>query len=44
MIERETVKLSKLRGIDKLEGVSEEIERIRKESGMKNLKSWMRKL
>ena len=31
MTEMEIVKLSKLRGIDKLEGASEEIERIRKE-------------
>jgi len=29
--EMEIVKLSKLRGIDKLEGASEEIEKIRKE-------------
>ncbi len=31
MTEMEIVKLSKLRGIDKSEGASEEIERIRKE-------------
>ncbi|MEA2074679.1 MAG: hypothetical protein U9O85_02945 [Euryarchaeota archaeon] len=31
MTEMEIVKLSQLRGIDKLEGASEEVERIRKE-------------
>ena len=31
MTEMEIVKLSKLRGIDKLEGTSEDVEKIRKE-------------